>query len=94
MGARTGSIIWHPGGFRCGIRSMGVRDSMLAWFELAPAMQAQLSVDQRCGTKSCQHGIRSLEGKNASIVDEAAVLSEKGVKKSGCVDDVSKQRLY
>lgn len=69
---------------------MGVRDSMLASFELAPATQAQLSVDHRCGTKSCQHRINRLEGKNASIVDEAAVLSEKGVKKSGCADDVSK----
>lgn len=33
VGARTGGI-WHPGGFRCGTRSMGVGDSMLVSFEL------------------------------------------------------------
>lgn len=78
MGARTGSIIWHHGCFRCGIRSMGVRDSMLPSFQWRPATQGRLSVDHKCSAKSCQHRISSFEGKNASIVDEAAVLSEKG----------------
>ena len=87
MGARTGSIIWHPGGFRCGIRSMGVRDSMLASFELAPATQARLSVDHWCGAKSWRRRIKSMEGKNASIVDEAAVLSETESRRGAAVPE-------